>query len=57
MRRTCDATPIAREYALGQSIGVRGTPAIVTENGDYISGYMAPSELVQQLKAFQLAKR
>jgi thiol:disulfide interchange protein DsbC len=26
-----------REYALGESIGVRGTPAIVTENGDYIA--------------------
>jgi thiol:disulfide interchange protein DsbC len=57
MRTICEATPVARGYALGKSIGVRGTPAIVTENGDYISGYMPPSELVQQLKAFQLAKR
>jgi thiol:disulfide interchange protein DsbC len=57
MRKTCDATPIAREYALGQSIGVRGTPAIVTESGDYISGYMPPRELVQQIKALQVAKR
>jgi thiol:disulfide interchange protein DsbC len=57
MTKTCDATPVAREYALGQSIGVRGTPAIVTERGDYISGYMPPRELVQQLKDLQLAKR
>jgi thiol:disulfide interchange protein DsbC len=48
---------VAREYALGQSIGVRGTPAILTERGDYISGYMPPRELVQQLKDLQLAKR
>jgi thiol:disulfide interchange protein DsbC len=57
MKKTCDATPVAREYALGQSIGVRGTPAILTESGDYISGYMPPRELVQQIKDMQLAKR
>ena len=55
--KTCDETPVAREYALGQSIGVRGTPAIVTERGDYIAGYMPPRELVQQIKDLQLAKR
>ncbi len=57
MSKACDATPVAREYALGQSIGVRGTPAIITENGEYISGYMPPNELVQQIKELQLAKR
>jgi thiol:disulfide interchange protein DsbC len=57
LKKTCDPTPVAREYALGQSLGVRGTPAIVTENGDFISGYMPPHELVQQLKDLQLAKR
>jgi thiol:disulfide interchange protein DsbC len=57
LTKTCGPTPVAREYALGQSIGVRGTPAIVTESGDYISGYMPPQELVQQLKDLQLAKR
>jgi thiol:disulfide interchange protein DsbC len=57
MSRTCEATPVAREYALGQSIGVRGTPAILTEHGDYISGYMPPRELVQQIKELQVAKR
>jgi thiol:disulfide interchange protein DsbC len=55
--KTCEGTPVAREYALGQSIGVRGTPAIVTEKGDYIEGYMPPRELVQQIKDLQLAKR
>jgi len=57
MNKTCGPTPVAREYALGESIGVRGTPAIVTENGDYIAGYMPPKELVAQLKEFQVAKR
>jgi len=57
MSKTCDSNPVAREYALGQSIGVHGTPAIVTEKGDYIAGYMPPRELAQQLKDLQLAKR
>jgi len=57
MSKTCDANPVAREYALGQNIGVRGTPAIVTERGDYLAGYLPPQELVQQLKDLQLAKR
>jgi thiol:disulfide interchange protein DsbC len=57
MSKTCSANPVAREYALGQSIGVRGTPAIVTESGEYIAGYMPPRELLQQIKALQLAKR
>jgi thiol:disulfide interchange protein DsbC len=57
MSKTCAMTPVAREYALGQSIGVRGTPAIVTEKGDYLEGYLPPRELVQQIKDLQLAKR
>ncbi len=57
LSKTCSANPVAREYALGQSIGVRGTPAIVTESGEYISGYMPPRELLQQIKDLQLAKR
>jgi thiol:disulfide interchange protein DsbC len=55
--KICEGTPVAREYALGQSIGVHGTPAIVTENGDYIAGYMPPHELVQEIKDLQSAKR
>ena len=57
LTKTCGATPVAREYELGQSIGVRGTPAIVTETGDLIEGYMPPQELVQQLKTLQVAQR
>jgi len=54
--KTCGPTPVAREYALGQSIGVQGTPAIVTEAGDYINGYMPPQELVKELKDLQAGK-
>lgn len=57
MNKVCAPTPVKREYELGENIGVRGTPAIITENGDYISGYMEPRDLLDQLKEFQVAKR
>lgn len=57
MNKICAPTPVKREYELGESLGVRGTPAIITENGDYIAGYMEPRELLDQLKEFQVAKR
>jgi thiol:disulfide interchange protein DsbC len=57
MNKVCSPTPVKREYELGENIGVRGTPAIVTENGEYISGYMEPRELLGQIKELQVAKR
>ena len=55
--RICSPTPVAREYALGREIGVRGTPAIITQSGRYIDGYLPPRELVQEIRALQLAAR
>jgi len=40
-----------RQYELGRDLGIRGTPGIFTEGGDYIYGYMPPARLVEQLKA------
>ena len=56
MNKTCTPTPVAREYELGESLGVRGTPAMFSEYGDYINGYIPPQELVQQLKEMQMAQ-
>jgi thiol:disulfide interchange protein DsbC len=49
----CD-TPVQEIYTLGQGIGFRGTPAIVTSNGDLIAGYLPPKSLLNRLD--QLAK-
>lgn len=38
--------PVEREYILGQKFGVRGTPAIYTEDGKELSGYVPPAELI-----------
>jgi thiol:disulfide interchange protein DsbC len=57
MNKTCGSTPVAREYALGESIGIRGTPAMFSEYGDLINGYLPPQQLALQLRELQLAKR
>jgi thiol:disulfide interchange protein DsbC len=46
----CASTPVARTYELGQELGIRGTPGIFTERGDYLPGYYSPERLVQRLK-------
>ena len=40
----CD-DPVAEQYALGQSIGVQGTPAIVLADGQVIPGYQPAPQL------------
>jgi thiol:disulfide interchange protein DsbC len=43
--------PVDSQYELGQKLGVRGTPGIFTEQGEYIAGYMPPPRLLEHLKA------
>jgi len=45
----CGTTPVASQYKLGGDLGVSGTPAIFTEAGDYIGGYLPPQKLVAYL--------
>ncbi|MCZ6657174.1 MAG: DsbC family protein [Gammaproteobacteria bacterium] len=42
--RTCQ-NPVADHFELGRLVGVTGTPAIVTEDGRLLPGYMAASDL------------
>jgi thiol:disulfide interchange protein DsbC len=46
--RTCE-NPIAAQYALGDSFGVTGTPAVVYEDGTLQSGYLPADQLAQRL--------
>lgn len=48
--KSCGATPIGKQFQMGEDLGVRGTPAIFTRSGDYIGGYLAPDELVKQIE-------
>lgn len=47
--RSCD-NPVAEHFALGQQMGIRGTPAILLEDGSIIPGYMPPAQLLVKLK-------
>ena len=44
----CD-NPVAEHYALGQKVGVTGTPAIITSDGRLLPGYMPAENLAEAL--------
>ena len=48
--KACNNTPVARTYALGQELGIRGTPGIFTDRGEYLPGYFPPAQLLEKLK-------
>ena len=50
-------TPVARQFELGEQLGVRGTPAIFTTDGDYIGGYLPPAKLKQELDELRAAAK
>jgi thiol:disulfide interchange protein DsbC len=47
----CADNPVAAQYELGQQVGVRGTPAVYTESGEHIGGYLPPATLLKRLEA------
>jgi thiol:disulfide interchange protein DsbC len=48
--KSCGNSPVGRDYALGQKFDIRGTPAIVMNNGEMLGGYVSPMQLVQHLQ-------
>ena len=46
--RSC-ANPVMDQYELGQAMGVTGTPAIITEEGALLPGYVPAAELAAAL--------
>jgi thiol:disulfide interchange protein DsbC len=51
--KSCDATVVHSHFALGRDVGLRGTPAIVLEDGTLVSGYLPPTELSKALASLQ----
>lgn len=45
----CDASVVGQHYALGQDVGLRGTPALVLQDGTLVSGYLPPLQLTEAL--------
>lgn len=46
----CKPNPVADQYALGQSMGMNGTPGIITPKGDLLPGYAPPDDMLQLLQ-------
>ena len=45
----CENNPVPQQFNLGSQVGVRGTPAIVLENGELIPGYLPADELAKTI--------
>ena len=41
--------PVAQQYQLGLELGVTGTPALLTSDGNLIPGYVPPESLRARL--------
>ena len=42
-------TRVAAQYELGRELGIRGTPAIITDKGEYIAGYLPAAQMAEYL--------
>ncbi|WP_018881289.1 MULTISPECIES: DsbC family protein [unclassified Thioalkalivibrio] len=43
------ATPQDQHMAMGQQLGLRGTPALITEGGQQLSGYQEPQAVIERI--------
>ena len=46
---SCDNSPVMSQYALGQKMGVTGTPALILPDGSLVPGYMPAGPLAHML--------
>lgn len=47
--KACNPNPVQEHYALGIKLGVQGTPAIITDTGELLPGYVPAPELEDYL--------
>lgn len=47
--QTCE-NPVKEQFELGRSVGVRGTPSLIFEDGQMVPGYVPPQELLKILE-------
>ncbi len=52
----CDSSAINDQFEAGRKVGLRGTPAIITETGELISGYMPAKALLTRIEQGALAR-
>ncbi|MCC5794546.1 MAG: DsbC family protein [Chromatiales bacterium] len=47
----CNPNPVEAHFELGRDLGIRGTPALITDSGELIPGYLPAAELLRRLEA------
>jgi thiol:disulfide interchange protein DsbC len=47
---SCFGAPVANHFDLGQRMGIRGTPAIFSQDGQELGGYLTPQMLLARLE-------
>ncbi len=47
---SCDAGAVARQFELGNKLGVQGTPGIYTPNGHFLPGYLPPAQMLAHVR-------
>ncbi|MEM9257023.1 MAG: DsbC family protein [Pseudomonadota bacterium] len=47
--KVCQENPVAAQFELGQKLGVRGTPAIITQDGQMVPGYKEADALLADM--------
>jgi len=50
-----EAESVKTQWSFGEDLGVEGTPAIFTQTGDYIGGFLTPDQLVKTIQETQQA--
>lgn len=53
----CRTDAVKRSFALGQDVGISGTPGILTDSGDLIAGYLPAEALADRVKRLEAAAR
>jgi thiol:disulfide interchange protein DsbC len=50
--KTCD-NPVTEEFQLGVKVGVSGTPAVYSDSGTQIGGYLTPDQMLSKLDSMK----
>jgi len=53
---SCSDAVIAKHYALGQQLGIPGTPMVVLSDGTSLGGYMSPDKMLAALEEHAAAR-
>lgn len=53
--KTCD-NPVAKQYQIGQAMGITGTPGIILADGRLLPGYAPPEELAKMIGVIKDSK-